>query len=94
MSNSKFFLRLARLFGIDSISTSLDPLKAFLSSETKSSTPDKDGFVIDKYLAAAAKESESGNPDGLLVGERGKRHIIGSLIDLFVGGAFSLKALF
>ena len=52
-----------------------------------------DGFVIDKYLAAAAKESESGNPDGLLVGERGKRHILGSLIDLFVGGEVSLKTL-
>ncbi len=87
-NNSTFFLKLASFMGLETCANSLEPLKAFLRPEIESSAADCDGFIVDKYLAAAEEADTSGNVDALLAGLRGRKNILGSLLDLFIGGEF------
>ena len=92
-NNSSFFMWLAGAAGLETCAVSLDPLKAFLNSEMASASPDPDGFIIDKYLAAAEEASSSSSSKALLSGKGGRQHILGSLIDLFVGGTTAFDRL-
>ena len=94
-NNSAFFLKLANFAGFETTGKSLDPLKKFMLDELSLAVPDEDGFIIERYLAPAKEEEALGRTQSLLYGERGRGHILGSLLDIFVGGTVpsSLKHL-
>ncbi len=85
-NNNSTLLALARFLGLRNIVDNVKPLMKWIEEEISEGVPNKDGYVIDRFMAEIDKNEKEGRSSATFYGERGQKHLFGSIMDLFIAG--------
>jgi len=84
--NSSIVLNLSRWLGIGNMADNVEPLRKLIADEMNTSLPDEQGSFLDRYLA----EIKRAQPGSSFYKEDGKKHAVGSVMDIFFAGMHDL----
>lgn len=80
----EWIYKLTGLLGIKSVRDYMMPVKEFLEREMRNYRANKNGNYIERSLAEI--EANENNSDSVFYRDRGYKHTLGTLLDLFVAG--------
>ena len=87
-------LNIFNILGMDTITRKVQPLLKFLRDEMKKTSPDENGYFIERFNAERQKNDLQKNTEGTFYGKRGESNTLGTLMDLFIAGNTVFKGIY